>query len=56
VYVDTLHDGIRHCSVLGCWVQAPAPLQVPVFPQGGAGVHCVPGAGVPAGSAKQLPA
>lgn len=55
VKVDPEHDGGRHWRVLDCCVQAPAPLQVPVFPQGGAAVHCVPGAGVPAGSGAQLP-
>ena len=39
VYVEPVHDGARHWTVLACCVQAPAPLQVPVFPQGGAAVH-----------------
>ena len=36
-------------------VQALAPLQVPVLPQGGLAVHCPAGAAVPAASGVQVP-
>jgi hypothetical protein len=50
-----VHDGAAHWTEVDPCVQAPAPLQVPVFPQGGAAVHCPVGAAVPAGYGAQLP-
>jgi hypothetical protein len=41
-------------EVLACW-QPPAPLQAPVFPQGGAAGHWPAGAVVPVGMNAQLP-
>ncbi len=43
-------------TVVAAWVQAPAPLQVPVFPQVPFAAHCPEGAVVPAASGAQLPA
>ena len=36
-------------------VQPPAPLHVPVLPQGGFAAHCPAGAAVPAGIGVQVP-
>ena len=47
--------GLLHMTeVLAC-VQAPAPLQVPVLPQGGLARHWPLGAVVPVGIGEQLP-
>jgi hypothetical protein len=55
-YVVPLHDDPRpQLWVVGAWVQAPAPLQVPVLPQGGLAAHCPDGAEVPAGRLVQVP-
>jgi len=37
--VVALHDAFPHCTELAACVHAPAPLQIPVLPHGGAGVQ-----------------
>jgi hypothetical protein len=48
VKVEPVHEAVPQATVVAvCW-QAPAPSQLPLFPQGGLTGHWVPGAGVPA--------
>jgi hypothetical protein len=54
VYVVPVHPALPHWTELAAWVQAPAPLQTPVLPQGGLGVQ--PLSAVPAGTLAQEPA
>ena len=55
--VDPVHDAAAPQVALAeaSW-QAPAPLQVPVLPHGGAAAHCPAGALVPAGMLVHVPA
>jgi hypothetical protein len=56
VYVDPLQDAVPHETVVAaCW-QAPAPLQLPVLPQGGLAAHSPWGSVVPSATLAQLPA
>ena len=51
-----MHDSpAPHETLAAACVQAPEPLQVPVFPHGGLAVHWPAGAVVPAPSAVQVP-
>ena len=56
VKVEPVHDCVPHDTVVEASAQAPAPLQAPVFPQGGLGVQRFIESGVPAGMFAQLPA
>jgi hypothetical protein len=56
VYVDPLHDCVPHVTVVAASWQAPAPLQKPVFPQGGLAVHRFIVSALPSGTFAQLPA
>jgi hypothetical protein len=56
VYVDPLQDCIPHETEVAASWQAPAPLQAPVFPQGGIGVQRFIVSCAPAGMFVQLPA
>jgi|KBSMisStaDraftv2_1062788.scaffolds.fasta_scaffold1338483_2 hypothetical protein len=54
--IDPMHDSARpHDTDAAACVQAPAPLHVPVLPQGGLAVHWPVGAVVPAAIAVQVP-
>ena len=55
--VDPVHDGAAPQVALAAdsW-QAPAPLQAPVLPHGGAAAHCPAGAALPAGISVHVPA
>jgi hypothetical protein len=55
VYVVPVQLAVPQVTLLAAWVQAPAPLQVPVFPQVLVTGHWPPGAGVPATMLAQLP-
>jgi len=56
VKVEPEHDCVPHETVVAASWQAPAPLHMPVLPQGGLAVHWPAGAAVPAGTLAQLPA
>jgi len=53
--VVVLQEAAAHETLLAPWVHAPAPLQVPVLPQGAAAAHWPEGAVVPAAIAAQVP-
>src|SRR5262245_46367833 len=55
--IDPVHDIARpHGTVVAASWHAPAPLQAPVLPHGGAAVHCPGGAAIPAGISVHVPA
>ena len=54
--VVPLHESASpHPTDAAAWVQAPAPLQVPVLPQGGLEAHWLPGATAPAAIDPHVP-
>jgi hypothetical protein len=55
IEVVALQEASPQLTLLAACVQAPAPLQAPVLPQGGAAAHCPEGAVVPAAIAAQVP-
>ena len=56
VAVDPLHDAVPQAVPAAMKRQAPAPLQVPLVPQGGAGAQPPCGSIPPAGTGVQAPA
>ena len=56
VYVAPMHDAVPQATLALACSQAPAPLQLPVLPQGGLGAHRFAVSGVPAGMFAHLPA
>jgi hypothetical protein len=56
VNVDPVHDCVPHEAVVGASWQPPAPLHMPVLPQGGLAAQRFIVSGVPAGTFAQLPA
>jgi hypothetical protein len=54
VYVDPVHEAVPQLTAVDACVQAPAPLQTPVLPQGGLGVQ--PLSAVPEATFAQEPA
>ena len=54
--VEPEQDAVPHETVVAASAQAPAPLQAPVLPHGGAGVQRFPGSVTPTGTLAQLPA
>jgi hypothetical protein len=56
VNVEPEQDAVPHETVVAASAQAPAPLQAPVLPHGGAGVQRFPGSVTPTGTLAQLPA
>ena len=56
VKVVPVQVAVPQVTLTAACVQTPAPLQVPVFPQGGAAVHCPTGAAAPGPTNAQLPA
>jgi hypothetical protein len=56
VNVEPEQDAVPHDTVVAASAQAPAPLQAPVLPHGGAGVQRFIGSVVPTGTLAQLPA
>jgi hypothetical protein len=56
VYVEPVQEAVPHETLVApCW-HAPAPLQLPVLPQGGPAVQRPCGSVVPSGTLVQLPA
>jgi hypothetical protein len=55
VKVVPVQLGLPHVTEVAAWVQAPAPLQVPVLPQVVVTAHCPVGAAWPAEMFEQLP-
>jgi|SRR6266540_3279937 len=51
--VDPVHVVVPQATELAACVQAPAPLHVPVFPQGGLAVHAE--SELPAGASAHVP-
>jgi hypothetical protein len=56
VNVEPVHDAVPQLTLLDACSQAPPPLQLPVFPQGGFGAQRVCGSAVPEGTLLQVPA
>ena len=54
--VEPEQDAVPHETEVAASAQAPAPLQAPVLPHGGAGVQRFAGSVVPTGTLAQLPA
>ena len=55
VKVVPVQVALPHTTEVAAWVQAPAPLQVPVLPQVVVTAHWPLGAAVPAAMFEQLP-
>jgi hypothetical protein len=55
IEVVVLQEAVPQLTLVAACVQAPAPLQVPVFPQGGLAGHWPDGAVVPEAIAVQVP-
>lgn len=55
VAVAPLQEGVPQLTLLAAWVQAPDPLQVPVFPQGGLAVQRLCGSLRPPVTLAQVP-
>ena len=56
VWFEPEHEAVPHDTLASPCRQAPAPLQAPVLPHGGAATHWPVGAALPIGMGAQLPA